>query len=75
MIASPDRTPPPGSSSDRHVRDAAPGPPARTLIRTPSGGPTALGALRGRTARNTVVSGPLGHAHVHSAHGTSRQSA
>ena len=91
MIASPDRTPPPGSSLDGHVPETDPDPLGRTSIRTASEGPAALRiteaethdgpngpgshALRGRAARNAVAPGPPGHVHVHSTHGMSRQSA
>ncbi len=89
MIESPDRTPLPRDHLDRPVREVAPDPLGRTLVRMTDDGPIELRlreaeayegeadpgshAYRGRTARNAVMSGPPGHACF--TYGVSRRSA
>ncbi|MFI2429739.1 DNA-3-methyladenine glycosylase [Streptomyces sp. NPDC018955] len=82
MIATPDRTPPPGELFDRPVLEVTPGLLRRIPVRTTPDGPIALRhteveahdgqddpgshACRGRTARKDVMSGAPGHAYAYS---------
>lgn len=85
MIAAPDRTPLSRSFFARPALDVAPDLLGRTLVRRTADGPIELRlteveayegeadpgshAYRGRTARNSVMFGPPGHAYVYFTYG------
>lgn len=85
MIAAPERTPLPRGFFDRPVLEVAPDLLGRTLVRRTADGPVELRlteveaydgandpgshAFRGRTARNSVMFGPAGHAYVYFTYG------
>ncbi len=86
-----DRTPLTREFFDRPVVEVAPDLLGRVLVRSTDKGPMELRlteveayagdidpgshASGGRTARNSVMSGPPGHSYVHFTYGMSRQSA
>ncbi|WP_407077518.1 DNA-3-methyladenine glycosylase [Streptomyces sp. SCSIO 30461] len=90
MPDTPDRTSTTRRFLGRPVTDVAPDPLGRTLVRRTDDGPTTLRltgpeayageadpashADWGRTARNTMTSGPPGQAHGHFTHGMPRRS-
>lgn len=91
MIATLDRTPLPRTFFERPVLEVASDLLGRLVVRAAPDGPITLRlteveaedgpddpgshAFRGRTARNSVMSGPPGHVYVYFTHGMSRQSA